>query len=386
METLGSIFMFTGTAAATAVGLGATLFSKNRLLTTVNNKTDVDRFVKFAGKRGESPLGCYGRFVDNAWVPTYWCSLYPMFFSKVDVVSSEYDITQQVVDVSLSIPCWVSWDTFLEHTLHDGGKKNNKQQEDGKEDALPNALARIAISSPLLAWPDWSVKDDEKVFPDNTPESELALADRIAEDALEVLRKRNVTSGIFVVTGAPQTGKTSAGLRLAQKLGADTIVARDYRPTQAGHMVRALERVRNDYAGKEGYLVIILDEFDRWMMNFPLPQHNKLHTEVMDKDSWNVWADQIHLKDKVIVWMTTNDNVDDADKYDPALLRPKRVTMRYDVADQSTFEANASYCCAKYATCDPPLIHEISDSAHMSDDDDGESVRKPLLDAREYAA
>ncbi len=217
--------------------------------------------------------------------------------------------------------------------------------------------------------------------------------------AVKIWYKTRVQS--FVASGAPGTGKTSAGLRLAQLLthstGTKVVVSRTYRPTEAGHMIHMLDSARED-AGDDGYLLVILNEFDVWMSSFStnsgasLPKNDKVITEVTDKDTWNEWADAIHRMDKVVVWMTTNASLDD---YDPALLRAKRITKRYEVLDDKetildvfankvvdkTFDLRVTQVTRVTRVTQVTQVTQEASNEPWSDDTGSDDLSVPLLTA-----
>jgi ATPase family associated with various cellular activities (AAA) len=345
LSTAAGIISTAGMATAGALTvMGA--FVKQRLYTSVNNRVETHQIVDVL-RRQPGCYACAERSIDGQWTPTVVVS--PQFCASVTVHTSQYDVTQQSIEATVWLPCWMSWSAFHEHHL------KKKAVDDGSDDEdhdgslavdshsahLATKLYHAEISGSSLAWPDWNA-EKRLVFPPGVPEAELALADSLAATALAHVRRENGGSAIFVANGAPQTGKTSAGLRLAQRLGSNTIVARSYRPIQPGHMLSAIERVRTELGDKDAYIVVLLNEFDTWMDGFASEnnqnlknQHPKLVTEVTNKETWNEWADAIYRKERIIVWMTTNS---DLEGYDPALLRPKRVTARYMVHDQTSFE------------------------------------------------
>lgn len=327
--------MTTATAAAAGV-VGVACF-KNRLYTSVNNRIETDQLMDELHRRQGDMFALFERSYKSRWVPTLL--LTAGYCASVEVHTSEYDVTQQSIEATVYLPCCFSWSSFTRRHLQSSSDDSTTDADSTDvQNKLPTKLPHAEPSSASLAWPDWSV-EERLVFPPGTPDDELHQADAIAEHAKAILTSVQCASGLFVTSGAPGTGKTSAGLRLAQKLGPRTLVVRSYRPTQPGHMLSAIERVRKEF-GDDGYIVVLLNEFDSWMDSFAsgkggMPSHPKLITEVLNKDMWNEWADSIHRRDRVVVWMTTNCSLQG---YDPALLRPRRVTARYHVHDTTSFD------------------------------------------------
>lgn len=332
------------TVGAAATGALSAMCLKERLYTSVNNNIETDLLMEELHRRQGSLLGLYERSVKKGrWMPTV--VLTPAYCASVKINTSQHDITQQSIEASVWIPCCASWDIFTEKRLRFKGETDDGDV-DAAPGALPEQLPHVVIRDPYIMYPSWKVKK-QLVFAPDTPEEELVLADALADRALATLQGKR-TSGIFVVNGPPKTGKTSAGMRLAQKLGPRTLLVNTFRPTQAGHMLDMMEYVRDEYSSEEDYIVILLNEFDTWMNDFAdgkggslskqgssLTKHPKLITEVTDKDTWNTWSETVLKRSRVVIWMTTNS---DLRGYDESLLRSDRISARYCMLDAERFD------------------------------------------------
>lgn len=361
------------TVGAAATGLLGTVCCKQRLYTSVNNKIETDLLLEELHRRQGSLLGLYERSINKGrWMPTVVMT--PSYCASVKINTSQHDVNQQAIEASVWIPCCASWDIFTKKKLQFKEEADNSVAE-ATPGALPEKLPHVKCGTYIM-YPDWKVSD-MLVFAPDTLEEELVLADALAERALATLQGKR-TSGVFMVNGPPKTGKTSAGLRLAQKLGPRTLVLDTFRPTQAGHALDAIEDVRNQYSSDADYIVVLLNEFDTWMSVFAdgqggsLPKHPKLNTEVTDKDSWNTWSETVLKRTRIVIWMTTNSDLRD---YDEALLRSERVSARYCMQDAERFDTVFEYK-PKMA---PATEHPDALQSDQSDCSECSGLTAPLL-------
>ncbi|MEW5315206.1 MAG: hypothetical protein WDW38_006652 [Sanguina aurantia] len=358
---MDNLFALASTAFVTLTGVftGASFLMcvKTREFTTAANKIETDAVIKMLATQGHR-LAFAERWVsDLGWVPS--CVVTGGYCASLTVLTSEHDPRVQIFEVLVRRPCCLPWAPF--HSLLRPAPMALLLS--GKAE-LPEALDHLVQGSANLSWPDWSVLRKSAHLPDTT-EKELAQADAIARMALDQLHSNG--SGVFLVRGKPMTGKTSAGMRLAQILGA-TVCTR-FNPTRAGNMISQVIRARTEHS-PGGWLIIFMDEVDVTLDALhAIPINATLLTEVTGKDSWDDWVDDVSRNDKVILWLTTN--ADDAKmaSYDPALLREKRVTAHYHATGSDAFHA-----VHERALVAPPLSLDM-ERGHPSEGD----LKTPLL-------
>lgn len=391
-------------AAGIAAGVLSTVSfmgcCKTRFYTSTNNKIETDALLDAIKKHKDGDrcsIAWSENYWNNAWIPTFLISPRHCFCASTDVTSSSYDLNQQVIEVRVTMLCCLSWDTLPVRRRKDPDACSSVTDEQ----PLPAELPHVEVTHPSLMWPDWAV-NDRLVFPPGTPEAELQQADLIARNVLSQVQdgsSSSSTSAVVVVRGPPRTGKTSAALRLAQLLGPRTMVCKTFKPNLPGHMLVQLDNVRKQQ-GPDEYLVVLLEEFESWMDGINNDSrdgrkrtdvHSKLLTEVTDKSSWNVWADNISRHKKLIVWMTSNHDDAKIAQYDPALLRRDRITAHYVTVDDRSFVTLHERRAATHPDAPPPVqCMSMSKEAHThapptdtdsAMEDDGDSLETPLLSA-----
>lgn len=357
---------------------------KTREYSSATNKIETDALIsaiKAQKDRDWCNLAWSESFWNNAWIPTFMVSLRHCFCASTSVSSSSYDLNQQVIHVRVMLLCCVPWDKLPTQRV-----REESSDAKAKEYKLPEELPHLEVSHPNLMWPDWGV-NDRRVFPPDTPEAELQLADRLARAVLSQVQG-NCTSAVIIVRGPPRTGKTSAGLRLAQLLGPRTMVCKTFKPCLPGHMLVQLDNVRKQQDPDE-YLVVLLEEFESWMDTINNDSvdgrkatgvHNKLLTEVTDKSSWNVWADNVSRFKKLIVWMTSNHDDAKIAQYDPALLRRDRVTAHYTTVSEDDFITLHERRVADAPPAQQVMCKAVKTTGNDSAmEDDVDSLETPLL-------
>lgn len=329
---------------------------KTKEFTSVSNKIEADALVKELSTNDH----CWSTSVYNSqlaiWVPTQVITT--RFCASLSVVTSEKDPHVQTFKVTVRTCCCMPWAPVHERLRPPAALKSLD------EAGLPLTLDHLVQGCASLDWPDWSIQQKAAHAP-NTTEKELEQADGIAHRAHAQLHSNG--SAVILVRGEPMTGKTSAGIRLAQILNA--VVCTRFNPTVAGHMLSQLIRARNEH-NPDAWLIVFMDEVDVTLDSLgSIVPNNTLVTEVMKKNSWTQYMDEVAKLHRVIFWLTTN--ADDAKiaAYDPALLREKRVTAHYHATGMNAFHA-----------VHERLIHELVPPTEMGMDR-SEDIKTPLLSA-----
>lgn len=312
--------------AAMSVAVGASSIAfKTRHFDSVTAKIETDAIMKIFPEH--SQLSCSEIHVPHiGWVSRYVVSRH--FCATLKVNSSPTDLHLQTFEITIWRLWCLSWRGFEEML---------RPLEPGRQDVsvvgLPMFLDHLVQSSASHSYPDFTVQSKCAHPPDST-EEELTQSDAIARRAINQLNANG--SGVFLVRGKPMTGKTGAGMRMAQILGA--VVCTRFSPFRAGNMVTQLTKARSEHRPNSP-LIIFLDEIDVKLDALgTLPLNPKLLTEVTDKDSWNDWVDDISRCQNVVLWLTSNADNAKMGSYDPSLLREKRVTAHYNATCSNEFD------------------------------------------------
>lgn len=130
---------------------------------------------------------------------------------------------------------------------------------------------------------------------------------------------------VVYLHGAPGTGKSLMGLLLAKELGAS--YCSTLKPWQPGDAIGELYSDVEPTPDKP--LVLVFDEFDTALVQFPLSPHHKIPIAVPDKAGWNRMMDEIHwgLFPNMILLLTSNRPPEFIRDLDPSYIREGRIDV-----------------------------------------------------------
>lgn len=324
--TLASTASFALLSVMTAI---AFILLRTREYNSVTSKIETDAIVKMLPKNKKWSQS--EQYVSNVgWVPNWVFTL--NYCANIRSVTSEHgDQRSPSYQITIWRSCFQQWDQFDAMIRPPPSPVTSTCKGC---DVIPVFLDHLVRGGASLAWPCYSLESKYAHQP-GTPESELMQADAIARQAL--LQLNEIGSGVILVCGPPATGKTSSGMRAAQLLGPNTVVCTCLDPSRAGHLIAEVIKTRNEH-DPTATVLIIKNEIDTILDKLgSIPANSKLITEVTDKASWNDWLDDIHRCKKVVVWLTSNADVEKISAYDPSLLRKKRVTAHYRATGSDAF-------------------------------------------------
>lgn len=334
LPLLGLLSTF-GLMLTSSLGFVCFACMKSRQFSSSTSRIESDAILKLLPQY--SHLSWSELFVPTVgWVPKLVISR--GFCASVRMASSHPMHKAVECEITVWRPCGLSWDWFeelirapaLKNSMNKPGT-DSPSREQAPQVPLPLSpfLDHLIQSSAHHAYPELRIMS-KCAHPPGTSQQELCQSDAIARRALAHLNEFG--SGVFLVRGPPMTGKTGAGMRLAQLLGNEgggAVVCTRFSPFRAGCMMTQLTEARGSHK-PDAWLVIFLDEIDVKLDTLgSVPPNSKLLTEITDKDSWNDWLDDVGRCKKIVLWLTSN--ADDAKiaSYDPSLLREKRVTAHY---------------------------------------------------------
>lgn len=144
----------------------------------------------------------------------------------------------------------------------------------------------------------------EKVYPAELPRHVVDEASVVARLMADKFTARKGDAIVFVLHGAPGTGKSTALRMLARELNAQLYA--DYNPTTAADNLRALT---SDYTSNDEVLVVGYEECDVSMEKIKFrdvrePEGYRL--DANDKASWNALFDMVKRRSNVVMVLTTN--------------------------------------------------------------------------------
>jgi hypothetical protein len=130
---------------------------------------------------------------------------------------------------------------------------------------------------------------------------------------------------VVYLHGPPGAGKSVMGLLLAKELGAS--FCNTLKPWQPGDTLGELYYDVEPTADKP--LVLVLDEFDEALVQFPIPPHHKIPIAVPDKAGWNRMMDEVHwgLFPHLVLVLTSNRPPEFIRELDPSYIREGRVDV-----------------------------------------------------------
>jgi hypothetical protein len=161
-----------------------------------------------------------------------------------------------------------------------------------------------------------------KVVPDSSQESV------IEQIKAQYEKTRHV---VALICGPPGTGKSMIGLLLANQY--KSAFCNTLKPWQPGDTFGSLYSEVEPSA--ESPMIIGFDEVDTVItkVNYGIPSHKILTTQIQDKSGWNSFFDTIQrgLYPNVIVIMTSNRSAEYIRSIDPSYIREKRVDLLFDM-------------------------------------------------------
>jgi hypothetical protein len=299
---------------------------KKREYSTANNKIKTNALMK---KLPENVVSFSEVYINSEWVPIDGVGC--CFMTNLHVTTSEYDPNNQTFQITVSRPCCLPWSWFEQMLQSDASEWAAPDDVKGTHSMLPVELNFAEFSNADQRFPGWDLFK-KSVFKPDTPESELVVADDVAHFMKGQLHSNG--SGVFLLRGPPRCGKSSAGLRLAQMLGNDTLICEKFRPATPGHLLNNLIEVRNQH-DPEASIVFLFDEADGMFASInsdkTILQTPGIVTEITGKDGWNPWADGLTRFKKVVFVMTMNADDDKMARMDPSFFREDRVTAHIKV-------------------------------------------------------
>lgn len=136
---------------------------------------------------------------------------------------------------------------------------------------------------------------------------------------------------VALICGPPGTGKSMIGLLLANQYKSS--FCNTLKPWQPGDTFGSLYSEVEPSA--ELPMIIGFDEVDTVItkVNYGIPSHKILTTQIQDKSGWNSFFDTIQrgLYPNVIVIMTSNRSAEYIRSIDPSYIREKRVDLLFDM-------------------------------------------------------
>jgi hypothetical protein len=162
--------------------------------------------------------------------------------------------------------------------------------------------------------------------------SEQAIQDAttVATAIVDVYKRNECVSAVYVLHGQPGVGKTTAVRILAHML--DAILYADYNPTTPTDNLLGLS---STYAGSDQTMVIAYEECDVTFAKIAagnIRRPDDYRPDAIDKGSWNRVIDTFKRRTNVILVMTTNATYDELSAMaDPAhsMLREGRVDAHF---------------------------------------------------------
>lgn len=158
-----------------------------------------------------------------------------------------------------------------------------------------------------------------------------AIQDSFAKVVIDQYKKKD--NAVALLYGKPNSGKTMAGLMIAQQLKAS--YCNTFKPWDAGQFMARLYSYT--YPTEENPLVIAFDEFDISLMNIHtgnIQPNPKIPTEMVDKNGWNTFFDNINrgMYPHVIIILTTNRTPEFIKELDSSYIREGRVDLIHEFA------------------------------------------------------
>jgi hypothetical protein len=116
---------------------------------------------------------------------------------------------------------------------------------------------------------------------------------------------------------------------IASKYKGDIVL--DFNPTDPGDHFSVL--YNTSLSSKDKPLIVLLDEVDsllKKIFNGNVMKHKLVHTQVIDKPSWNKFLDYFDrlIFPYVILIMTSNRTAEEIDSMDSSFLRSGRVNLK----------------------------------------------------------
>lgn len=304
--------------------------ARKRVYSTHTSRIETDAIIKMLPKT--SKWAQSEVYVPSCgWLPTWVFT--PHYIANIKV-SIHTEDRAQGYEVVIWRSCFQQWEQFDGMLRASTTASDSLESEVEGNNQLAVFLPHLVRGSASLNWPCYNVMSKYAHRP-GTPESDLHQADQIARSALS--RLNVIGSGVFMVCGPPATGKTSAGVRAAQILGANTVVCTCLDPSRAGNLISEAVKARDEH-DPSAALVLIINEFDIVLDRLGcIPCHPTLVTEVTDKGSWNDWLDDVYRWKNVVIWLTSNADARKIASYDPSLTRAIRVTVQFRITRSDAF-------------------------------------------------
>jgi hypothetical protein len=375
-----AFYLLSGSAAAVGA-LFAPLFTSQRNYSTQQNGQQMRKLIDTLPD--DMCLSCgphaYHR---HKWTPTCMMSRAPLYCAVVSARTSENDPNRQTFDVLVYRPACFRWDAFDLRTKADDGDRENATPT--VRVALTEML-HIVITHASLEHPCWSTVKRSLLPPGiSVDDPELKTASDLAR-AIHHDRLPN-GSGVFLVRGPKMTGKSSAAkLIAAMWLKPNALVCEEFSPTTPGHLLSAIEEIRDQHDRTAELLVIIeeatwLEHIAHMKNDDSRPMlHPKLLTQVTCKDDWNSWPERAVKIPNCIIVITAN--FDDKVRADfehlqnGSMLRKNRITAEYVTLACGGFRRHGE----KNVEHEPPAIEDMMWRSSSSSSSASDDLMQPLL-------
>lgn len=152
----------------------------------------------------------------------------------------------------------------------------------------------------------------------------------------ESVMKQHNRSGVYLLYGIPNTGKSTTAKRLFDYFGESSALCYDLlnppgnvHTLQKGMMV-FYNKIKPE---NDKFLLFVLDEVDEIIDNiFKKKDYDRYNPKFPTKQSWNSFLEKVSTLNNTVLILTTNKSKDYFDSLDNSLFREHRVTksFRYD--------------------------------------------------------
>ena len=319
------------------------------------------------------------------WTPSCSLSCNPMYCARLTATTSQSDPNRQAFEVLVYRPACVSWDAFDTRAHTDDAGASDDAAGDDATPRVQTEMMHVVITHAALEYPCWSTVK-RSLLPPGVSANDPEL--KTAADVARAIHEARLPNGSAVVLlrGPKMTGKSSAPkLFAARHLKPNALVCEELNPTTPGHLLSAIEEIRDQH-DRTAELLIIIEEATWLLMIANMrpedavpPSHPKLLTSVTRKDDWNTWPERAVKIPNCIVVITANFTAHDRKQFElkhaGSMLRERRITAEFVLLPGGGFRRHGTENDKET----PPAIEDVmwrgsSDGSSTSDD-----LMQPLL-------
>lgn len=153
----------------------------------------------------------------------------------------------------------------------------------------------------------------------------------------ESIMKQHNHSGVYLLFGIPNTGKTTTAKQLYNYFDGTSVICPDLLHPQSG-IYDLYKSFKYFYSKvkpeKNRFLIFVMDEVDELIHNiFVINKPDKYDIKSPTKQSWNLFLEKVSSNKNVVLILTTNKTKDYFDTLDSSLFREHRLTGAFQFTE-----------------------------------------------------